>query len=314
MGSLVDQTQMERVLSYIDAGRGEGAELRAGGTRAREESGGFYVEPTIFGGARNDMKIAREEIFGPVVTAIPFGSEEDGIRIANDTIYGLTSGVWTRDINKAHRFARAVRSGTVCINCYDRGDNSLAVRRLQAVGHRPRQVAARARELHAAEDDVHQRARRLVAPIAEDDPRAGDVTALLARHLAFAHATTAPEDVFALDVDALVDPDVAFFSCRDDDGAVLGVGALKRLDAGHAEIKSMHTAEEARGRGVGRAMVEHLLAAARERGFERVSLETGAGPAFAPARALYARAGFTPCGAFGGYVPSPNSAYMTRTL
>ena len=107
MGSLVDQTQMERVLSYIDAGNGEGAELRAGGTRAREESGGFYVEPTIFGGARNDMRIAQEEIFGPVVTAIPFGSEADGIRIANDTIYGLTSGVWTSDINKAHRFARA---------------------------------------------------------------------------------------------------------------------------------------------------------------------------------------------------------------
>jgi len=153
-----------------------------------------------------------------------------------------------------------------------------------------------------------------VAPIAEDDPRAGDVTALLARHLAFAHATTAPEDVFALDVDALVDPDLAFFSYRDDDGAVLGVGALKRLDAAHAEIKSMHTAEEARGRGVGRAMVEHLLAAARARGFERVSLETGAGPAFAPARALYARAGFTRCEAFGGYLPSSNSAYMTRTL
>ena len=128
--------------------------------------GGFYVEPTIFGGARNDMRIAQEEIFGPVVTAIPFGSEEDGIRIANDTIYGLTSGVWTRDINKAHRFARAVRSGTVCINCYDRGDNSLPVRRLQAVGHRPRQVAARARELHPAQDDVHQRPPERLARVA----------------------------------------------------------------------------------------------------------------------------------------------------
>ena len=139
-----------------------------------------------------------------------------------------------------------------------------------------------------------------MAPIAEDDPRAGDVTALLARHLAFAHATTAPEDVFALDVDALVDPDVAFFSYRDDDGAVLGVGALKRLDDAHAEIKSMHTAQEARGRGVGRAMVEHLLAVARERGFARVSLETGAGPAFAPARgALRPRGLRRRAGAFG---------------
>jgi putative acetyltransferase len=150
--------------------------------------------------------------------------------------------------------------------------------------------------------------------IAPDDPRAEDVRALLARHLAFAHATTAPEDVYALGVDALADPAVAFFSFRDPDGTVLGVGALKGLDGEHAEIKSMHTAREARGRGVGRAMVEHLLAVARERGYRRVSLETGSGPAFAPARALYARAGFVPCAAFGDYEPSPNSAYMTRTL
>ena len=150
--------------------------------------------------------------------------------------------------------------------------------------------------------------------IAADDPRADDVRALLARHLAFARATTAPEDVYALDVDALADPAVSFFSCRDGDGTVLGVGALKRIDDDHAEIKSMHTAAEARGRGVGWAMVEHLLAVARERGYRRVSLETGAGPAFAPARALYARAGFSPCGAFADYVASPSSAYMTLVL
>jgi acyl-CoA reductase-like NAD-dependent aldehyde dehydrogenase len=125
MGSMVDESQMRRVLSYIETGSGEGAELRLGGGRAREDSGGFYVEPTIFGGARNDMTIAREEIFGPVVTAIPFGSEDEALRIANDTMYGLTAGVWTRDINKAHRFARSIRSGTVCINCYDWGDLSL---------------------------------------------------------------------------------------------------------------------------------------------------------------------------------------------
>jgi putative acetyltransferase len=150
--------------------------------------------------------------------------------------------------------------------------------------------------------------------IAADDPRADDVRALLERHLAFAHATSAPEDVFALDVDALADPAVAFFSYRDGDGSVLAVGALKRLDDAHAEIKSMHTAQEARGRGIGLAMVEHLVAAARARGFTRVSLETGAGPAFAPARALYARAGFTPCDAFGPYAASANSTYMTRAL
>ena len=148
--------------------------------------------------------------------------------------------------------------------------------------------------------------------IGPDDPRAEDVRALLVRHLAFARATTPPEDVFALDVDALAEPGVAFFSYRDDDGAVLGVGALKHLDDAHAEIKSMHTAGEARGRGVGRAMVEHLVAIARERGYARVSRETGAGAAFAPARALYARAGFEPCGAFGPYEQSENSAYMTR--
>ena len=149
--------------------------------------------------------------------------------------------------------------------------------------------------------------------IAEDDPRAEDVRALLGRHLSFARSTTRPEDVFALEVDELVDPAVTFFSLRAD-GVVLGVGALKRVDDGHAEIKSMHTAEEARGRGVGRALVDYLIAVAREGGYRRVSLETGSGPAFAPARRLYASAGFEPCEAFGDYRASPNSAYMTLAL
>jgi putative acetyltransferase len=149
--------------------------------------------------------------------------------------------------------------------------------------------------------------------VAVDDPGAADVRALLGRHLAFAAATTAPEEIFALDVEALADPAVTFVSYRD--GAqLLGVGALKELDPAHGELKSMHTVEAARGRGVGAAIVKHLLALARERGYARVSLETGAGPAFAPARRLYARAGFTPCGAFGDYVTSPNSAYMTLAL
>jgi acyl-CoA reductase-like NAD-dependent aldehyde dehydrogenase len=125
MGSMVDETQMKRVLSYIETGSKEGAELRLGGGRARQDSGGFYVEPTIFGAARNDMTIAREEIFGPVLTAIPFGSEAEGLQIANDTVFGLSAGLWTSDINKALRFARSIRAGTVCINCYDYGDLSL---------------------------------------------------------------------------------------------------------------------------------------------------------------------------------------------
>jgi putative acetyltransferase len=121
--------------------------------------------------------------------------------------------------------------------------------------------------------------------ISTDDPRADDVRELLGRHLAYAHANTAREEVHALDVDALLDPRVTFFSYRVD-GELLGVAALKRLDGRHAEIKSMHTAQAARGQGIGRAVVDHLIGVARECGYRRVSLETGAGPAFAPARRL----------------------------
>ncbi len=149
--------------------------------------------------------------------------------------------------------------------------------------------------------------------ISTDDPRADDVRELLARHLAYARANTKPEEVYALDADALVDPAVTFFGLRVN-GELLGIAALKHLDDQHAEIKSMHTAETARGRGIGRALVEHLIGVARERGHRRVSLETGSGPAFAAARRLYASAGFTPCGPFSDYVPSPNSAYMSRSL
>jgi putative acetyltransferase len=139
------------------------------------------------------------------------------------------------------------------------------------------------------------------------------VRELLERHLAYAKATTAPEDVHALEVEALLDPSVTFFSFRAD-GELLGVAALQRLDGEHAEIKSMHTAEAARGRGIGRAMVDHLVVVAREAGYRRVSIETGAGPAFAPARRLYASASFVPCGPFAGYGPSPASACMTLSL
>jgi putative acetyltransferase len=149
--------------------------------------------------------------------------------------------------------------------------------------------------------------------ISTDDPHADDVRELLERHLEYAAAHTPPEDVHALDLDALVDPSVTFFSLRVD-GELLGVAALKRLDSQHAEIKSMHTAQAARGRGIARALVDHLIGVARERGYRRLSLETGAGPAFAPARGLYASANFTPCGAFAGYDPSPNSVYMTLSL
>ena len=126
MGSMVDETQMERVLGYIGTGAGEGAELRLGGGRAREETGGFYVEPTIFGGARNDMRIAQRGDLRP-------GRHRDPVRLRGGRRCGSPTTrstaspprVWTRDINKAHRFARSIRAGTVCINCYDWGDNSL---------------------------------------------------------------------------------------------------------------------------------------------------------------------------------------------
>ena len=149
--------------------------------------------------------------------------------------------------------------------------------------------------------------------IAVDDPSAGDVCALLERHLAFAAATTPPEDVHALDVNGLLDPAVTLFSFRAG-GELLGVAALKRLDDRHAELKSMHTAEAARRRGVGRALVDHVVDVARGRGYRRLSLETGSGAAFAAARALYADAGFAVCGPFADYPDSPNSAYMTLIL
>ena len=149
--------------------------------------------------------------------------------------------------------------------------------------------------------------------IAVDDPRAPDVRALIERHLAFANEHSPPEDVHAFGIERLVDPAITFFSYRRH-GELLGVGALKRLDEHHAEIKSMHTAEAARGQGVARAVLDHLLAIARERGFKRVSLETGTMAAFAAARTLYTARGFRPCEPFGDYFDSPNSVCMTLRL
>jgi putative acetyltransferase len=149
--------------------------------------------------------------------------------------------------------------------------------------------------------------------IGVDDPNAEDVRDLLRQHLEFARANTPPEDIHALDVDELTGPAVTFYSYRRD-GELLAVGALKQLDGRHAELKSMHTAAAARGCGIGRAMVEHLIGVARDHGFSRLSLETGSSPAFAPARSLYAQAGFTPCGPFGDYPPDRGNTFMTLAL
>lgn len=122
MGALVDQIQMDSVLRYIELGKSEGAKLLAGGEQALRETGGCYVQPTIFDGVTGDMTIAREEIFGPVLSVLTFSDAADAVRQANASIYGLQAGVWTSDLNKAHGVARALRAGTVHVNQYDEDD------------------------------------------------------------------------------------------------------------------------------------------------------------------------------------------------
>lgn len=143
-----------------------------------------------------------------------------------------------------------------------------------------------------------------------DHPR---VIALVNAHTARARAETGRGSAHALDLSALKAADVAFWSVWDGEELV-GVGALKRLGEDHGEVKSMHTAEAARGRGVGTALLRHMIAWARARGMTRLSLETGTWPYFAPARALYARNGFVDCPPFGDYLPDPNSVFMTLPL
>ncbi|MFT4161248.1 aldehyde dehydrogenase [Shinella sp.] len=122
IGPLVTASHQQRVLNYIDIGRQEGAALRFGGGTLASSPKGAFVEPTLFTGVDNGMRIAREEIFGPVATIIPVEGIDDAIEIANDSIYGLAASVWTRDISKAHRFARDIEAGVVWVNCFDHGD------------------------------------------------------------------------------------------------------------------------------------------------------------------------------------------------
>ena len=143
-----------------------------------------------------------------------------------------------------------------------------------------------------------------------DDPRVLD---LVQAHARRARAETGRGSAHALDPSALRGPDVTFWSVREGE-EILAVGAVKRLSDDHGEVKSMHTAQAARGRGVGTALLLHLISWAGAKGMTRLSLETGTWPYFAPARALYARNGFVECPPFGEYGPDPNSVFMTRAL
>jgi putative acetyltransferase len=149
--------------------------------------------------------------------------------------------------------------------------------------------------------------------IAEEHPLTPDLELLFQRHTADMHADTPPESIHMMDKGALAAPGIRFFVMRDA-GRPVAMGAFKRIDAGHAEIKSMHVLAADRGRGLSKAMLEHLVDQAARDGFTRLSLETGVQPTFVAARALYARAGFVDCPPFEGYWDDPNSVFMTKVL
>ena len=149
--------------------------------------------------------------------------------------------------------------------------------------------------------------------VQRDDPTRADVHALLEEHLRNMHELSPPESVHALDVSRLKSSDITFWTVRDG-GTLLGCGALRELDAEHGEVKSMRTPAALRRRGAGRALLTHILAEARARGYRRLSLETGSMDAFVPAQKLYESFGFVYCGPFGDYQPDPNSVFMTLSL
>ncbi len=126
MGPVISQEQMERVTGYIEIGRSEGAEVAVGGERASELGDGYFVQPTVFTGVRNDMRIAQEEIFGPVAAVIEVADVDEAIAVANDTIYGLAAAVWTSDVSKAHKVARGIKAGTVWVNTAGNVDPSVS--------------------------------------------------------------------------------------------------------------------------------------------------------------------------------------------
>lgn len=150
--------------------------------------------------------------------------------------------------------------------------------------------------------------------IRTDDLSGPEVHRLMQEHLDHMHELSPPESVHALDLDALRQPEITFWTIWSADGQLMGSGALKDLGGGHGEIKSMRTAEAHRGKGVGQAMLGHILAEARKRSYTRLSLETGPAPGFASALRLYGRFGFAECGPFADYPEDPFSVFMTMAL
>jgi putative acetyltransferase len=146
-----------------------------------------------------------------------------------------------------------------------------------------------------------------------DDLAGPEVRTLLAEHLENMHEISPPESVHALDVAALLQPEITFWTAWSD-GQLLGCGALKELSPMHGEVKSMRTASAHRRKGVARALLQHIIAEARRRSYTRLSLETGSMSAFEPARRLYESFGFKYCPPFAGYTEDPNSVFLTRTL
>jgi gamma-glutamyl-gamma-aminobutyraldehyde dehydrogenase len=122
VGALIEEPHLQKVLHYIDVGRDEGARPILGGNQIMKESGGYFVEPTMFDDVKNSMTIARSEIFGPVLCIIQFSDVAEAVRIANDTSYGLASSLYTTNLNTAHKVAKALRAGTVSVNCFSEGD------------------------------------------------------------------------------------------------------------------------------------------------------------------------------------------------
>jgi aldehyde dehydrogenase (NAD+) len=154
IGPLVSATQLERVTNYIKIGTGEGAQTAVGGTRLTDGDlgKGFYVAPTVLSGVNNDMRIAQEEIFGPVASAIPFDTMEEAAKIANATAFGLGGGVWTQNVKKAHFMSKAIRTGTVWVNCYGVMDPTIPFGGCKASGY------GRESGLHHVDEYLHTKA------------------------------------------------------------------------------------------------------------------------------------------------------------